>query len=435
MSSKIKPSWFWKGTCGLLGVLVAGPIGGLIGLWIGAKFDKKSQRLAVSVRYAGTDEAVAAAVAALGGKLAKADGQVSSAEILAFRRIFNIAEEDVPRIGALWRDAARTAAGYEPYARHLSQLFAGRRVTLHRILADLRKLAEADGEIAPAERWVLEDIAKIFGLSQTWELEIAAADTTGQGSLLRAAGVERAFRDIFSGDVTESGVPIIGDENPGFAIRARDILSTKLARVALSLAAGVSGYASALIWLVDSTFPEVEEYAICAGIGAIVAIVAWLVLPKPRTLADKIAAAAKDANVSPDEVVATIEETNTKIQEIRRSAGALNERLRGRVEAICQSAYTIAHALHTDPGDVGRSRPFLMHYLDATIDVVERSAELDRRKGDSDRFDDVFGKLEPLLDDIEGIFKQHYERNLADDALQLDVSIDSLQQLIRAEAR
>ncbi len=49
----------------------------------------------MATRYAGRSEPVAAAVAALGAKLAKSDGQITTLEILAFRRIFNVAQEDV----------------------------------------------------------------------------------------------------------------------------------------------------------------------------------------------------------------------------------------------------------------------------------------------------------------------------------------------------
>ncbi len=62
----------------------------------------------MATRYAGRSEPVAAAVAALGAKLAKSDGQITTLEILAFRRIFNVAQDDVAQIGGLWRHAGAT---------------------------------------------------------------------------------------------------------------------------------------------------------------------------------------------------------------------------------------------------------------------------------------------------------------------------------------
>ncbi len=177
MAKEDNNPWFGKAIGGLLGLACGGPIGGLIGLWIGSKFDKKRQRRAVATRYAGRSEpvaaAVAAAVTALGAKLAKSDGQITTVEILAFRRIFNVAQDDVARISGLWRSAGGTVAGYEPYARHLSQLFKTQPKMLSRIMANLKIVAEADGAIAQAERWILDDIAEIFGLGRHWEVDAA----------------------------------------------------------------------------------------------------------------------------------------------------------------------------------------------------------------------------------------------------------------------
>ena len=74
-----------------------------------------------------------------------------------------------------------------------------------------------------------------------------------------------------------------------------------------------------------------------------------------------------------------------------------------------------------------------MHYLDATHDVVRRFADLRTRGADGERFDPVFEKLRPLLADLETLFRKHYERGLADEALELDVSIESLQRMVRSE--
>ena len=202
MAKEDKNPWFGKAVGGLLGLAFGGPIGGLIGLWIGSKFDKKRKRRAVTMRYTGQNETVAAAVAAavtaLGAKLSKSDGQITTLEILAFRRIFNVAQDDVARIGVLWRSAGDTVAGYEPYARHLSQLFKTQPKMLSRIMANLKTVAEADGAVTQAERWILDDIAEIFGLGPNWEVDAAIEGVRGNSITLSAQNVEHAFREIFA---------------------------------------------------------------------------------------------------------------------------------------------------------------------------------------------------------------------------------------------
>ncbi len=263
----------------------------------------------------------------------------------------------------------------------------------------------------------------------------AIAGVRGNAITLSARNVEHAFQEIFASGLADVGGLVQGVEARTFSTRLQAFFDNKWVRDLLTVGAFVTAYGAAMMWLPPGGYFQYSQIVLAMIVGSAASLLALLVLPKPRTLLDEIASAAKDAKVSPDEIVATIEETKIKIQQIRRNAAGLEPRLRNRIAAICQSGQRIADGLRADPKDVGRSRPFLMHYLTATVEVVEQFAELNRKKGASQRFDDVFAKLEPLLCDIEGMFQTHYERNLADDALELDINIDSLQQMIPAEAR
>ena len=106
----------------------------------------------------------AIAVIALGAKMAKADGQVTRAEVAAFRDVFHIppdAERDAARIF----DLARTdVAGFEGYAARIAQMFRKRREPLENLLEGLFHIAAADGVFHPDEEAFLRRVWEIFAL-------------------------------------------------------------------------------------------------------------------------------------------------------------------------------------------------------------------------------------------------------------------------------
>lgn len=99
----------------------------------------------------------------LAAKMAKADGHVSAAEIRAFRRVVDITQDQEADVARIWREAKRTASGYEPYARHLKNA-VGNPELLEQILDCLVAVAHADRNFSAPERRFLEGVAAIFGL-------------------------------------------------------------------------------------------------------------------------------------------------------------------------------------------------------------------------------------------------------------------------------
>jgi uncharacterized tellurite resistance protein B-like protein len=421
---------------GLLGLFFGGPFGAMIGFGIGYMIDKKRRRRYIASRYSGNNEAVIAAVTALGAKVAKSDGHVSQGEIRAFREAFNIRERDVRRLAALWRDAARTPAGYEPYARHLSQIFAHDPDMLRRILAGLRKVMLADGRVRADEQWALEDIARIFGVDPAW---IDDEAPVGIALDLRSADAESmstAFKQIFSNDAADADLQVFPQNNSAEAPAVAGLagwLARPLVRDFVAVGAFLTAYVACMLWAPFDGLFAYSDIVLSMAVGALASAVARAVLPTQRGLARKVAEAAKAANVSSGEVADTIEQTRAKVAEIAKTAQGLEGESRRHIEQICTIARDIADNLIKEPGDVARSRPFLVHYLDATHDVVRRFADLRSRGHGSERFDPVFQKLNPLLADMEQLFRKHYERGLADEALELDVSIESLQRMVRSE--
>lgn len=120
---------------------------------------------------------IAAALVALSAKMAKIDGQVSSDEIAAFRRVFVLLPDYEPAVVRFFNFARKTALGYESYARIIAHHFRAHRAILEDVLDGLFHIALADGIITDSELHFLMRISSIFGFSEREFDRIHAAYT------------------------------------------------------------------------------------------------------------------------------------------------------------------------------------------------------------------------------------------------------------------
>ena len=104
------------------------------------------------------------AVIALGAKMAKADGQVTRDEVVAFRQIFQIAAEDEAQAAKVFNLARQDVAGFETYAAKVAKMFKDDEQILTDLLEGLFHIAMADGNYHPKEDEFLGVVAQIFGL-------------------------------------------------------------------------------------------------------------------------------------------------------------------------------------------------------------------------------------------------------------------------------
>lgn len=106
------------------------------------------------------------AVIALGAKMAKADGLVTRDEVTAFREVFQIAEADAPGAARVFNMARHDVAGFDDYARRIARMFQDQPAILTDLIEGLFHIAMADGTYHPNEDAFLEEVARIFGLSE-----------------------------------------------------------------------------------------------------------------------------------------------------------------------------------------------------------------------------------------------------------------------------
>ncbi|MBI3196813.1 MAG: molecular chaperone DjiA [Rhodospirillales bacterium] len=115
-------------------------------------------------------------VIALGAKMARVDGDVSAAEVAAFREFFHVPPGEEANVQRFFDLAKRDAGGFETYARQVAALFPDAPEILENVIEGLFSIARSDGEIDAAEADYLAKVARIFGLeSSRFERAKAAA--------------------------------------------------------------------------------------------------------------------------------------------------------------------------------------------------------------------------------------------------------------------
>jgi DnaJ like chaperone protein len=138
------------------GLLVGGPVGALVGAVAGHFLLDHEGDPGVTFTIA---------VIALAGKMAKADGDVSEAELQAFQRVFQVPPQEQANVRRIFNLARQDVAGYEAYAGQIARLFVGNPALLEDVLDGLFEIAKADGVLHPAESAFLERVAEIFGFA------------------------------------------------------------------------------------------------------------------------------------------------------------------------------------------------------------------------------------------------------------------------------
>jgi DnaJ like chaperone protein len=129
-------------------------------------FGPPSKRVQKPVDKNVGDAGVAAALIALGAKLAKADGIVSREEIDAFKNVFQATTESTQGVSQFFDLARQTTLGYEAYARIVYKKYKSRPDILEDVVDGLFHIALADSIVTKEEMIFLETTARIFGFKE-----------------------------------------------------------------------------------------------------------------------------------------------------------------------------------------------------------------------------------------------------------------------------
>lgn len=150
-----------------VGLAVGGPLGALVGAVAG--------HLVIDRALADDEVVFTVALIALSAKMAKADGQVTEAEIRAFEEVLKIPESERANVNRVYRIAQQDVAGFQAYAEQVARVYRDRPAVLEDVLDALFHIAKADKYIHPAELEYLRTVADIFGFSEVEFARIRAS--------------------------------------------------------------------------------------------------------------------------------------------------------------------------------------------------------------------------------------------------------------------
>ncbi len=165
-------SWIGKLLGGSLGFVIGGPIGAVFGAVFGHHvLDRDSgpglsfQELRQSVFFVTTFSML--------GKLSKADGQVTQAEIDAVERVMrdNLRLDARSRQLAIqvFNQAKDAGDSFDDYAHQFYQQFRGQPEILSFLIDLLLLVAHADGAINPEEQLMIQRAVRIFNLDRSYD--------------------------------------------------------------------------------------------------------------------------------------------------------------------------------------------------------------------------------------------------------------------------
>ena len=156
---------------GMIGLSLGGPIGMLLGSILGGKISRARARGGFT-DIGQSQRIFALSLIILSAKLSKADGQVSREELIAVKDKLKIPENELDEVGKVFNKAKQESTGYEPYAQQIAQFYKGNLNVLEEVINVLFYIAESDGHVSDEEEKMIENIAYIFGLTQSQYLSI-----------------------------------------------------------------------------------------------------------------------------------------------------------------------------------------------------------------------------------------------------------------------
>ncbi len=132
------------------------------------------------------------------------------------------------------------------------------------------------------------------------------------------------------------------------------------------------------------------------------------------------------------EILKTGHEKQKKLQELRNKVTKLE--IKEQVDKIIDVVNRIFDDLKHDPKDVKIARQFLNYYLDSTIKILKKYTELSAHSGlNSSEVSATLDKTEQLLNKIYTAFEAQLAKLLEDDAMDLDVEVELLEQTLKME--
>jgi len=168
-----------------------------------------------------------------------------------------------------------------------------------------------------------------------------------------------------------------------------------------------------------------------AAAGAGAGFIAGLLILKPS---NKEEISLSMSGISPEMIAEAVRDGRARIASLRDVGQRVtNPLVQFKVKQIADVADKIVDDIRKDPGDLRAARPFLNYYLDSTVKILERYAELSSKKVLDREVQLSLKRVEALLDSIRLAFHKQLARLLEHDVLDLDTEMSVLEKTIRLE--
>lgn len=199
----------------LTGYVLVGPIGILLGYFVGSWFDRNMVLEEDNRRYYNPNTVFWTGLSALAAKLSKADGVVSKNEIEIFNNFLIQNEVDLATrklCAEVFNKAKTDSLGFEAYSRDIYQIWHYQENVLKEIFLVLLKIAHADDVLHPKEEEMLKDIAEDFGFSiYEYQQLTAYVQKDDPDQIYKILGVTR---DASMGDIKKAYRKLVKEHHP-----------------------------------------------------------------------------------------------------------------------------------------------------------------------------------------------------------------------------
>ena len=197
---------------GTFGFALGGPIGALLGVIAGHSVDKiRKQSSNFDGEIQSPQEIITIGIIILAAKLAKADGQVTTDEVNAFKEKFKIPPDFQNDVGKIFNEAKKNSEDYHQYAQQLGMIFKGQPQVLEQIINLLFFIAEADGEISKPEINFINGCSGYFGLNKTQYESIQSLWLDKQIDPYKILGIQK---EASNGDIRKKWIQLSKELHP-----------------------------------------------------------------------------------------------------------------------------------------------------------------------------------------------------------------------------
>lgn len=138
--------------------------------------------------------------------------------------------------------------------------------------------------------------------------------------------------------------------------------------------------------------------------------------------------------VTAEELNRTLREGDEKVKLLQSySVQVSDATVKEKIGQITGVVKDIFNNFKKDPKDIKYAKQFLSYYLDTTILIVKKYAELSSQHLNTPEIQGTLLKAENMLDSIEKAFEKQKAKLLNDDVMNLDVEIETLEKTFSAE--